>query len=245
MARPDLASLRVAGADPRVLTRSHYWQRFLWRKGGHGAQRRRLGELPLNRTRVLYLLHRQQAPLDAIASAFSDQGFICGRLASAEALLELVEDQRPDVIIMDWAEVDADHDLIAALRSEAFGVRIFLMADNNPEAPEVVRAVRAGAVAVFVKPFQPAQMIQTVSEELREDLRAPENAGGSPKIQGLTSLTGREREVLRHIVAGRTNREAAEVLGISPRTIEVHRAAAMRKLGARNTAEMIRIALRS
>lgn len=199
----------------------------------------------LNRSRVVYLLHRQQVPIGAVAAAFSDQGFICIKVASAEALLELVEDQRPDVIIMDWAEVEADHDLIAALRSAAFGVRIFLMADSNPEAPEVVRAVRAGAVAVFVRPFQPAQMIQAVSEELREDLRAPESAEGPAKIQGLSSLTEREREVLRHIVAGRTNREAAQVLGISPRTIEVHRAAAMRKLGARNTAEMIRIALRS
>lgn len=199
----------------------------------------------LNRTRVVYLLHRQQSHIASIASAFVDQGFICTTASSVEALLELIETQRPDIILIDWSEVENDRDLIAALRAEAFGVRIFLLADSNPEASEVVRAVRAGAVAVFVRPFQPAQMIQAVSDELRQDLRESDSSGAPPKIQGLTSLTEREREVLRHVVAGRTNREAAEVLGISPRTIEVHRAAAMRKLGARNTAEMIRIALRS
>lgn len=58
-----------------------------------------------------------------------------------------------------------------------------------------------------------------------------------------TSLTKREREVLELILQGGSNKEAGKLLNISPRTVEVHRARVMTKLGARNTAEMVRIAL--
>lgn len=62
---------------------------------------------------------------------------------------------------------------------------------------------------------------------------------------GLKGLTQREREVLAEITAGATNKEAGRRLGISPRTIEVHRASIMDKLGAKNTADLVRITLSS
>jgi two-component system response regulator FixJ len=60
---------------------------------------------------------------------------------------------------------------------------------------------------------------------------------------GLEGLTRREREVLAEITAGASNKEAGRRLGISPRTIEVHRASIMDKLGAKNTADLVRITL--
>jgi FixJ family two-component response regulator len=57
------------------------------------------------------------------------------------------------------------------------------------------------------------------------------------------TLTPREREVLAELVAGATNKEAGRRLGISPRTVEIHRAHIMEKLGARNAADLVRIAL--
>jgi len=58
---------------------------------------------------------------------------------------------------------------------------------------------------------------------------------------GIESLTPREREVLEKIVGGASNKEAGRALGISPRTIEVHRSRVMEKLGARNGADLARI----
>jgi two-component system, LuxR family, response regulator FixJ len=65
------------------------------------------------------------------------------------------------------------------------------------------------------------------------------------RFPGEEKLTQREREVLAEITAGASNKEAGRRLGISPRTIEVHRASIMDKLGAKNTADLVRITLNS
>ena len=63
---------------------------------------------------------------------------------------------------------------------------------------------------------------------------------GQPDITGAERLTPREREVLGRIIAGASNKEAGRTLGISPRTVEVHRARIMDKLGAKNAADLVR-----
>ena len=63
------------------------------------------------------------------------------------------------------------------------------------------------------------------------------------RAQGRQLLTPREREVLAQVIAGASNKEAGRTLGISPRTIEVHRARIMDKLGAKNAADLVRIVL--
>ena len=64
---------------------------------------------------------------------------------------------------------------------------------------------------------------------------------GLADVKGAELLTPREREVLGHVIAGASNKEAGRTLGISPRTIEVHRARIMDKLGAKNAADLVRI----
>jgi two-component system, LuxR family, response regulator FixJ len=195
-----------------------------------------------NRHRVVYILHRDLTESEDIAAAFSEQGFMASTAQTVESLARLIDLHRPDVILVDLAVAGEDPELITSLRSVAFGVRIFTLADNNPEAIDVVKVVRSGAVSVFVRPFQLTEMTRAVADELRADLR-PGN-DDSPVVQGMSSLTPRELEVLRHVIGGETNKETALALGISPRTVEVHRAAVMRKLGARNAAEMIRMAIK-
>ena len=69
-------------------------------------------------------------------------------------------------------------------------------------------------------------------------------ADGQAETNGVGSLTPREREVLARVIAGASNKEAGRTLGISPRTVEVHRARIMDKLGAKNAADLVRIVLR-
>jgi two-component system response regulator FixJ len=196
----------------------------------------------LNRRRVVFILHSERRELEAIADAFSRQGFITSTAESVSALIRLVELRRPDVVIADLDELRDNAQLIATIHQLAFGSRVFLLAEDQPEIASVVRAVRSGAVSIFVRPFQLAEMIRDVSEELRDDLRV--DAGGAgPAVSGAAALTDRELETLNLVVAGQTNKEIGLALGISPRTVEVHRRAAMRKLGARNTADLVRLTL--
>ena len=69
------------------------------------------------------------------------------------------------------------------------------------------------------------------------------DVNGQPDITGAEQLTPREREVLAQIVSGASNKEAGRTLSISPRTVEVHRARIMDKLGAKNAADLVRIVM--
>ena len=79
-------------------------------------------------------------------------------------------------------------------------------------------------------------------EQFLDEIRMPV-ADGSSEGDGVSSLTPRERQVLAEIMAGASNKEAGRTLGISPRTVEVHRARIMEKLGAKNAADLVRIVL--
>jgi len=197
-----------------------------------------------NRNRVLYLLHSDPAEGETIAQAFSDQGFMASTSSSFAGLIRLAQLHSPDIVFIDLdLLVNETQDIIGDLRAMAFGVRVFALTDDHPEALHIVRAVRSGTLSVFVRPYQVADMIRAVIEELRGDLRASGDAYGRSTVSGPASLTQRELEVLRRVADGGTNKEIGLSLGISPRTVEVHRSAAMRKLGARNTAQLVRIAL--
>ena len=82
-----------------------------------------------------------------------------------------------------------------------------------------------------------------MSEQFLDEIQMPV-ADGSSEAGDLGSLTPRERQVLAQIMAGASNKEAGRTLGISPRTIEVHRARIMEKLGAKNACDLARIVLR-
>jgi FixJ family two-component response regulator len=105
-----------------------------------------------------------------------------------------------------------------------------------------VRAIKDGAFDFIEKPFDADTVVRRVEDAISAQKQRP--AHGEFETSPIASaLTPRERDVLREITAGATNKEAGRKLGISPRTIEVHRARIMEKLGARNTADLMRIVL--
>ncbi len=100
--------------------------------------------------------------------------------------------------------------------------------------PLAVAAMRLGVADFIEKPYPPDRLLDAVAEAL---------AAEPPARGSLPALTPREMDVLTALVAGRSNKEIARELGISHRTVEVHRASLMARLGARNLAEAVRIGL--
>jgi FixJ family two-component response regulator len=120
-----------------------------------------------------------------------------------------------------------------------------LIVSGQRDVPTAVNAIKAGALDFIEKPISADAVIARVSEAIGAWGRAAGANGSEPLflVKGAEQLTPREREVLAQVVAAASNKEAGRTLGISPRTVEVHRARIMDKLGARNTADLVRIVL--
>lgn len=110
-----------------------------------------------------------------------------------------------------------------------------ILVTGHADVPLAVAAMRAGVANFLEKPYPPNELLDAVAEVMA----APQLKAS----RALPSLTPRERDVLTALVAGNSNKQIARTFGISPRTVEVHRASLMTRLGARNLAEAIRMAL--
>lgn len=105
-------------------------------------------------------------------------------------------------------------------------------------------AFRAAAVDFLEKPLDEARLVQAIEEAFaRQGTRLDAQQRQEEFARRLADLTPREREVMQLVIAGRHNREIAEALGISVRTVEVHKARMMAKLGAEGIPQLVRISL--
>jgi two-component system, LuxR family, response regulator FixJ len=121
-----------------------------------------------------------------------------------------------------------------------------LVMSSRHDIPTAVMAMRGGAQDFIEKPFDPA----TVADRTRATIEAWRLDHGEDSLlarvfPGRELLTAREHEVLEQIARGAYNKETGRDLGISPRTVEVHRARIMEKLAAKNAADLMRIVLRA
>jgi RNA polymerase sigma factor (sigma-70 family) len=173
-----------------------------------------------------------------------------GTAALAAAALHL-----PDVVVLD-VSLPGDTGLEVARRlKQARPATRILMLSVYDNTEYVLEAVRAGADGYLLKDSSPAELRDAIravhagesafsaatARQLNAGLR--QEAQRRAKEDRLAQLTSREREVLRLIVEGRTNKETAATLGISHRTVETHRENILRKLGVRSVAELTRLAI--
>ena len=129
-------------------------------------------------------------------------------------------------------------ELVETLRARRIAIPVVVMT-GHADVPMAVRAMKAGAADFLEKPFNDQEMLEAVQRAL-----AATPAGPRPETTGrYATLTPREREVMALIVEGKANKVVGAELGLSQRTVEVHRANVMDKMGARSLAELVRLAL--
>ena len=111
---------------------------------------------------------------------------------------------------------------------------------GHGDVPMAVAAIKKGAVDFIEKPFGEQELLRLVAHCLERDAEQRKAVAASASIAArLAALTPREREVLDLIVAGKLNKIIADRLAISPKTVEVHRARVMEKMGVRSVAELV------
>jgi FixJ family two-component response regulator len=194
-------------------------------------------------TKRIAVVDDDPAVRDALATVFALEGFKVDTYSNGMAFLAARGLSKPAAVLMDvQMPGKSGIDILRELRSPNHEPPIFIITGHGTISL-AVEAIKAGAFDMIEKPFDSTTVVNRVAAALQ----AKSQALGDPAsveamdFPGREQLTPRERQVLAEIVAGQSNKQAGRDLGISPRTIEVHRARIMEKLGAKNAADLARL----
>ena len=202
----------------------------------------------MNRSRgEIFVVDDDPAVRETLSIVFSGAGYKVICFADGVALLAVARIRCAVCVLLDVnIPGRSGLDILNELHGEDYPAPIFMMSGHGDIAM-AVNAIKNGALDFITKPFGAKEIITRVEEAIGVFGR-PQPVGRPSKISALQfplrePLTRREREALELFTSGASNKEAGRQLGISPRTIEYHRANIMKKLGARNAADLVRIVL--
>lgn len=201
----------------------------------------------LNRDRLVHIVDGDANTCEALSVLFRLEGFQTVFSVDLPAFMAEFDRRRPDVVVLNLKVHNEDTlPTLRRIKAARAGIPVFMLSAGG-DLDSVVAAMKYGAADVVPKPIDSERLVRAVRDALRRDVHIGAVQGGRRpvEVRGFNQLTPREREVLQLITNGQSNKEAGRELGISPRTIEVHRARVMEKLGARNTADLMRIVLTS
>jgi FixJ family two-component response regulator len=205
-----------------------------------------MDEKPASRGEI-FVVDDDPAVRETLTVVLTAQGYQVICFADGAALLAVARSRIPSCILLDVnIPGKSGLDILKELHGENYPAPIFIISGQGDIAM-AVSAIKNGALDFIEKPFRGSEIVSRLEEAVGAYARR-QSENSSSKIAtlhfpGREPLTRREREVLEQFASGATNKEAGRYLGISPRTIEDHRANIMKKLGARNAADLIRIVM--
>lgn len=194
-------------------------------------------------TRLIYIVDDEAPIRRAVGFMLKTSGYTVKSWPSGTAFLKDVRHLEPGCILLDLRMPEMDGlEVQQALIDRGVAMPVVLVSGNG-DISTAVRAMRAHAVAFIEKPFARPDLFGAVEEAFaRLDTARASAADAAVAQVAINALTSREHEVLRGLVHGLPNKTIAYDLGISPRTVEVHRANIMIKLGAHSLSDALRVA---
>ena len=197
------------------------------------------------RTLVVYVVDDDASIRDSLALMLGLGGYDTRLFSDAESFLVAFDPGWAGCVVADLRLPGLSGTELQARVRERGSTIPFVIITAHGDVPAARAAFRAQAVDFIEKPFDDAQLrgaIDTAFALETERLAGTELRRGD--AAKLARLTPREREVLEHAVDGKHAKEIAAALGISPRTVEVHKTRIMEKLEVRNIAELVRLRFR-
>lgn len=193
---------------------------------------------------TVFVIDDDDAVRDSLTAILTMQDFAVVSFPSAEAFLLNYRPAAVSCAIVDLRMPGMDGlALLEHMRAKGVMLPVVVVTGHG-DVPLAVRAMKAGAIDFIEKPYTNAALLDAVRKGL---VSAGTASLGHVDQQGvkerLASLTGRERDVLRQLVIGHPNKIIAFNLGISPRTVEIHRANVMKKMDAESLSHLVRLTL--
>lgn len=184
---------------------------------------------------------------DSLSTAFRRDGFRVTSFIDGNSFLATASQLAGSCIMLDVIMPGVSGlDVLRYLNARQYPNAIFMLSVKR-DVPVVVEAIKNGALDYIVKPFEPDDVVMRVRDAVAAWLQDRDRAEArfSQRFPGLDLLTPRERVVLAEIASGVSNKQVGRNLGISRRTVEVHRARIMEKIGAKNAVDLMRVILRN
>ena len=195
-------------------------------------------------TGTVFLIDDDPGVRDSLALLLSLKGLSTQLFASAESFLETYQPDQAGCVLTDLRMPGMTGlELQAALRARRLDLPVVVLTAHGDVATARA-ALKNGAFDFLEKPIDDAMLLDVLHNALRVDReRRAAATARSSSDRRMERLTERERQILSLLAAGHQNREIATQLGISPRTVEVHKARIMEKLACRSLADLIRMNL--
>lgn len=193
---------------------------------------------------TVFVVDDDAAVRDSLKDLLESDGLTAEVYGAAQEFLDAHDTDRGGCLLLDIQMPDMNGlELQQKLADKGSTLPVIIITGHG-DVPIAVKALKAGAVDFIEKPFTDDVILGGVRRalELGEQNRR-EQASVDEAKAGIARLTTREYEVFEHLVIGRLNKQMAFDLGISKRTVEVHRARVMEKMEARNLAHLVRMAM--
>jgi len=188
----------------------------------------------------LYIVDDDTAVCHALSVYLEDSGYRVRTFPSAEVFLEEADSTVQGVMLLDQSmAVMSGLELQAELARRGTDLAIIFISGHG-DVRMSVESIKAGAIDFLEKPFSNEDLLASIREAFSHAKEIKKNRDWIAELRKCyASLTDREREIMQHVVSGVTNRNLAELLSVSNRTIEVHRSRVMKKMGAKSLPTLV------
>ena len=190
----------------------------------------------------IYIVDDDEAIRDSLRFLFRSRGYQAATFDSGEAFLDVVDCESPGCVLLDVRMSGMSGlELFDRLAQRRCRLPVIFLTGHG-DVPMAVGALKGGAYDFMEKPFNDNELVDRVARCLADDARRRELRARQDSISArLALLTTREREVMDLILAGKANKLIADELAISMRTVEVHRARVLEKMGVKTAVELAQL----